>query len=236
MCTFQFCDDRPIDIATGEKMPEKVLVKRVVSDLVVPFVGTNHVVYCDNYYTSGPLVDMLAKDKTFLVGSIQRRAAGFLDSLKMVTLPKGSYVSESVDGKQYFIFNDRKLVSFVTNVFPETMGSKVFRLQPEGVLREQSVPPLLPAYNIYKYMGAVDLTDQLIKAYGFERKSKRCWLRPFLFCFDVSTNNAHILYKHNCKRCGVKPKNLLGFCMELACLLLQFGSRYKAQGSVSTRC
>ena len=90
-------------------------------------------------------------------------------------------MSESVDGKQYFVFNDRKLVSFVTNVFPETMNSKVFRLQPEGVLREQSVPPLLPAYN--KYMGAVDLTDQLIRTYGFDRKSKRCWLRPFLFLF-----------------------------------------------------
>ena len=232
LCTFQFYDGRPVDVVTEEKVPEKGLVKRVVPDLVAPFVGTNHVVYCDNYFTSGPLVDMLAKDKIYLVGSIQRRAAGFPDSLKTVNPPKGSYVSESVDGKNYFVFSDRKIVSFVTNVFPETMDSKVFRLQPEGVLREQSVPPLLPAYN--KYMGAVDLTDQLIKPYGFDRKSKRCWLRPFLFCFDVSTNNAHILYKHNCKRCGVKPRDLLGFCLELAHLLLQFGDRSKAQSSVST--
>ena len=231
LCTFQFYDGRPVDIATGEKLPEKGLVKRVVTDLLLPFVGTNHVVYCDNFYTSGPLVDMLAKDEIFIVGSIQRRAAGFPDSLRTVAPPKGSYVSESVDGKQYFVFNDRKLVSFVTNVFPETMNSKVFRLQPEGVLREQSVPPLLPAYN--KYMGAVDLTDQLMRTYGFDRKSKRCWLRPFLFCFDVSTNNAHILYKHNCKRCGVKPKDLLGFRLDLARLLLQFGSSSKAQSSVN---
>ena len=29
--------------------------------------------------------------------------------------------------------------------------------------------PLLPAYN--KYMGAVDLTDQLVKPYGLDRNS-----------------------------------------------------------------
>ena len=232
LCTFQFYDGRPVDVVTGEKISEKGLVKRVVSELVAPFVGVNHVLYCDNFFTSGPLVDTLAKDKIFLVGTIKKGAAGFPSSLKTVTPPKGSYVSESVDGKQYFVFHDRKVVCFVTNVFPETMSSKVFRLQPEGVLREQSVPPLLPAYN--KYMGAVDLTDQLVKPYGFDRKSKRCWLRPLIFCFDVSTNNAHILYKHNCKRCGVKPKDLLAFRLELARLLLKFGTRSKAQSSAGT--
>ena len=39
----------------------------------------------------------------------------------------------------------------MTNVFPERMDTPVARLQPEGVLRYQSVPPLLPAYN--KFMG-----------------------------------------------------------------------------------
>ena len=33
-------------------------------------------------------------------------------------------------------------------------------LRPWGVLREQSVPPPLPAAAYNKYMGAVDLTDQ----------------------------------------------------------------------------
>ena len=108
----------------------------------------------------------------------------------------------------------------------------MFRLQPEGIQREQSVPLLLPDCN--KYMGAVDLTNQLIKPYHFDRKSKHCWLQPFLFCFDVSTNNVHILYKHNCKQCGAKLKDLLGFCLELVCLLLQFGGRSQAQSSVST--
>ena len=86
-------------------------------------------------------------------------------------------MSTRVDDKCYFVFQDRREVCFVTNVFPEHMDSLVARLQPGGVLRNQSVPPLLPAYN--KFMGGVDRTDQIRKCYGFDRKSKRCWLRLF---------------------------------------------------------
>ena len=51
------------------------------------------------------------------------RALGFPISLKTVTPPKGSYISTSVGGVQYFVFNDHKEVCFVTNVFPESMNS-----------------------------------------------------------------------------------------------------------------
>ena len=67
-------------------------------------------------------------------------------SLKGIKPPKAR-----VDDKRYFVFQDRREVHvcFVTNVFPEHMNSQVVRLQPEGVLRNQSVPPLLPTYNNY---------------------------------------------------------------------------------------
>ena len=90
---------------------------------------------------------------TFLTGTIKKRALGFPTSLKTVTPPKGSYISTSV-GVQYFVFNDHKEVCFVTNVFPESMNGKVYRLQHDGRLREQSVPPPLPVYN--KYMCIVN--------------------------------------------------------------------------------
>ena len=62
----------------------------------------------------------------------------------------------------------------MTNVFPERTDTPVARLLPEGVLRYQSVPPILPAYN--KFMGGVDRTDQRRRMYRFDRKSKRYWL------------------------------------------------------------
>ena len=84
---------------------------------------------CDNFYTSGPLIEMLANKIFFVVSIIKRTAAGFPPSLKDVKPRKGSYVSTSVGSESlnYFVFHDHKVVCFATNVFPEQMGSKVAR-------------------------------------------------------------------------------------------------------------
>ena len=63
LCTFQVYEGKPIDPATGKSTSEKGMVARVVKDLVGPLSGLNHVVYMDNYFTSGPLVEELAQDK-----------------------------------------------------------------------------------------------------------------------------------------------------------------------------
>ena len=186
LCTFQVYQGCQKDVVTGKKTPEKGLARRVVMDLVAPFAGLNHVVYCDNFYSSGPLADELAKDQIFIVGTIKKCARGFPDNLKAAKPPAGEYASEKVGDNCFFVFQDRKQVCFITNAFPEHMDSKVFRMQPGGVLRAQSVPPLLPAYN--KFMGGVDRTDQLRKTYGFDRKSKRSWLRLFFQFFDYICN------------------------------------------------
>ena len=143
-------------------------------------------------------------------------------------------MSTSVSGIQYFVFNDRKEVCFVTNLFSERMDSKVFRLQCNGVLREQSVPPLLPAYN--KFMGAVDLTGQLKKPYGFDRKSKRSWFRLFVTFFCFAINKAWILFKHNCKQAEVEPKDQLAFCLELSHFLLEDGSKTRKAHPKTSVC
>ena len=84
-------------------------------------------VYCDNFYTSGP------NKKKFVVSTIKRTAAGFPPSLKVVKPERDSYVSTSAESINYLVFHDRKVVCFATNVFPEQMGSKVARTQPDGV-------------------------------------------------------------------------------------------------------
>lgn len=170
LCTFQVYNGRCIN-SSGEKVSEKGLVQRVVKDLVEPYQNENRVVYMDNFYTSGPLIQSLAEKKTYVVGTIKQSASGFPSELKGVKPPKGEYVSKTVGGVRYFVFHDRKVVSFATNVFPEFMPHSVFRLQSNGTLCSQRVPPLLPAYNLY--MGGVDNTGHMRKTYGYDRKSVR---------------------------------------------------------------
>ena len=96
---------------------------------------------------------------------------------------------------RYFAFRDRKVVSFATNVFPETMSDTVVRLQSDGTLKHQSVHRLLPAYN--KYMGGVDRTGQMRKVYGYDRKSKQYWLRLFFHLLVVAIGNSYQLYRRH---------------------------------------
>lgn len=123
----------------------------------------------------------------------------------------------------YYVFNDRKVVSFVSNGFPEHMSSKVARTQCNGVFGYQSVPPLLPAYN--KFMGAVDLVSQIRKTYGYDRKSNRYWLRLLFAFVDYTVDNAYILYKRDCMARGIPPLSLKDFKDKLGELLMQKSPR-----------
>ena len=55
-----------MDLVTGKKVSLKGLIKRVVKILVEPFDGSNQVLYCNNYYSSGPLVEELSREKKTL--------------------------------------------------------------------------------------------------------------------------------------------------------------------------
>ena len=127
-------------------------------------------------------------------------------------------MSETVEETIYFVFHDRIEVCFVTNVFPEHTDTPVTRLQPESVLRYQSVPSIISAYN--KFMGGVDRTEHR-RTYRFDRKSKRYCLRIFFQLFDYAINNAYLLYKYSCHAHKLSAKDLLGFRLELVHLLLE---------------
>ena len=78
LCRFQIYHGAPTNPVTGEKTQEKGLPKRVVGDLVAPFTGVNHVDYCDNFYSSGPLVETLPSEQIFFAGTIKNVPRVFL--------------------------------------------------------------------------------------------------------------------------------------------------------------
>ena len=59
---------------------------------------------------------MLAKDKIFVVGTIKICAKGFPDSLKYARPSQGTYVSERVNDKLYFVLQDHREVCVVQNI------------------------------------------------------------------------------------------------------------------------
>ena len=89
----------------------------------------------------------------------------------------------------YSVFNDRRVVRFATNVFPDCMPGTAMRMHTDSTLRSQSVPPCLPAYNMY--MGGVDNTGRMRKTYGYDRKCRRYWFRIF-FQFRIHSMQAQL--------------------------------------------
>ena len=65
-------------------------------------------------------------------------------------------------------------------------------------------------------MSGVDLTDQLRKTYGFNRKSKRSWICLFYCFFDLAINNAFILQKRSNEKKGLVPLRSVDFQFKLA--------------------
>ncbi len=80
----------------GNKVPHKGLVKDVVHGLLERFHGHGHVVYMDNYYTFGPLIEELCSHDVLHVGTILKGVASFPASLEVVVPDKGSYVPQTV--------------------------------------------------------------------------------------------------------------------------------------------
>ena len=220
--------------------PEKGLAKRVVLDLVEPFEDINHVLYLDNFFTSVALTVALREKHIFTVGTARSDRTGLPACLKgkKIKLAKGDYkcvtVGSGVSQVNCFAYHDRKLVRFMTNAFPPSMTTKEPVCEESGLLVQQNCPPLVPAYN--KFMGGVDRTGQLRKSYGNDHRCKRPWLRIFFHLFDIAVNNAHRLYKHDCNRCLIKPKDSLAFRMELVHCLLDSARKPHRQASLSRPC
>ena len=96
----------------------------------------------------------------------------------------------------YFVFHDRKVVSFATNALPV---SKIARIQPTVSMHSPTID---------KFMCGADRTGQLLKPYAVDS------VVGFDQSWNYAVNNADVLYKHCCKRSNVKASasSWLYFC------------------------
>ena len=61
--------------------------------------------------------------------------------------------------------------------------------------------------------------ESRLGSYGFDRKSRRYWVRAFFQFFYYAINNA-LLYKHNCRLHDMTPRDLLDYRIDLMKLLI----------------
>ena len=90
---------------------------------------------------------------------------------------------------------DRKVVTMMATVCDATEVGTVLRRQKDGSRKEVSTTTTFIQYN--KYMGGVNLGDQLRGYYQSRFKSRKFYKYIANFLFGVAVTNSFILYRLN---------------------------------------
>ena len=122
-----------------------------------------------------------------------------------------------------------KLLSTFSSALPENTCKRFDRKIKQTV--EVPMPNMVAEYN--KFMGGVDLQDQLLALYRITIRSKKYYHRIFFHFVDMAVVNSWLLYRRDCDALNVSKKNrlkLVAFKLDIATCLL---SQNKPTGNTS---
>ena len=201
---------------SGDIQPDKDIGfgGAVVKELLIPYLGKNHILFTDNYYTSPHLAMFLHHQDTQLVGTVRERRKD------MPKFPKKSQKGDiflQQHGPMLAIhWHDQRKVNVLTTVH---QGHFVDSGRVEHRTREiRYKPDAVMDYVIN--MRLVDKSDMQVGFIDCLRKSCRWYKKFFLHMIDVSALNAYNLYKLLHQDAATRTyKNLRQFqkqvCMDL---------------------
>ena len=183
------------DIYTG-KEEEKLgaLGEQVVLKLINGLNLLQHHIFFDNFFTSVTLLLQLKKKEVAATGTIRTNRKVFpKELLGKDKLETGEYKFFSSHGISVVKWQDKKPVFVAINFYDPRETDTVTRKQKDGTKKSIICPKMISEYN--KFMRGVDLFDQRISCYSIDRKSKRNWIRIFIYFLEASLSNAFICYK-----------------------------------------
>ena len=123
-------------------------------------------VYMDNFYSSPDLFQRLVQRTTDAVGTVKIMRKGMPIDLKK-KLKKGEVVSAKCGKLVALKWKDKRDVSVLTTKHSDKMQP----VSRKGGLEFVNKPMCVIEYN--KYMGGVNLKDQLLKTFLLERKRQK---------------------------------------------------------------
>ena len=152
-------------------------------------------IFADRFFSSPKLVHDLLKDGKFYVGTCMSNRKYFPKELvaktKKEKMERGCSYAAVCDNTNMRVvaWKDNKTFFMVASAFnPYHQGTCKRRVDCES--KEVSIPEIVQVYN--KYMGGVDLSDQLRANYPVEKciRTNLWYMKLFLGLFSVSIANA----------------------------------------------
>ena len=205
----------------------------VVRTMTEPVLEKGHFLFFDNYFSTVPLAQFLRTKNTYCVATARIDRTAWPTNLKNKKtlkqhLKKGDHRSQIVSpGVQCFMWMDKKVVPFINTICNPSSLTTVKHKKKDGSTVNVSCPLSVQLYN--KYMGGVDMADQLRKAYSCRRRSRKWWLPLFYFMVDISVVNSYILHRDTPHESKLTIKE---FILELATELMSCDSIRKRPAGV----
>ena len=214
---------------------EKGLGRHVVEKLTNKLKGKYYHVYFDNFFTSVTLLRSLSQNKLYGCGTMRSDRLGFPAQFKP-KVKKGLRNRGDFEVVQYgnltvYLWQDTKPVIVISSNTNATDKTTVTRKQHDGSTIQIDCPQAICNYN--KFMGGVDLNDQIRNYYTYHIKSRKSYRYIFFFLFHLSITNAFILAKQHSSTISVR--NIKQFRQQLAMELIgTYQSRKRARNPTAT--
>ena len=169
------------------------LGERVVFDLISGHNFQGKHLYFDNFFTSLRLLENLKLQNIKACGTIRPDRAGIpSDFAKKNRMQRGDCKSIITSNSIVFIWMDTKHVFLASNYHKDNEVVSISRRLQNGQRTTIACPTAIKDYNQFSH--GVDLFNQRISCYNLDRKSKRNWLRIFIYFLNASIFNSFICY------------------------------------------
>lgn len=200
---YKLCDSQSryihnFNIYTGkDKTDTGSATRNVVINLLKEsqLLHKGYCLFLDNWYSSPTLYRELFNMKTNVCGTARINRKGMPPKLKSHLLQKGEAVIFSTKEIAAIKWKDKKDVVMLTTMHDLNFAETGKRSRYTG---EKSLKPTAVAdYN--KYMGGVDVGDQMLSKFHTIRRCKKAYKKIFFYFIDMMLLNSYIIFKNNKK-------------------------------------
>ena len=180
------------------KKQERGTVKKITMELVAPFTGVNHILFCDSLFTSVNTAMELMELDIYMVGSFNRRNRRSMPpqlipagKRKRLPLKFGEMRAATMTDVRINItaYQDSSAQVLILNTVYQPLETVAMG---EGD-RAAEIPLSLHHYRFD--MGGVDRSNQKRKYYHTGRKNNRWWTYLACYLIDVAIVNSYICYQ-----------------------------------------
>lgn len=178
--------------------------------------------YFDRYFNTIPLLDRLNSMQLHGTGTIMLNRIPDHKKLNLKkdgAMKRGDILQFTSGDVALVKWKDNKGVLMASNCTGGNQTSSITRWDKKQKTYVQvTAPRVILNYN--KYMGGVDVLDQLIEYYRTFQKTKKWTVKMLIHFLDLAVVNAWRQYKMDCDANKIKSKDLLWFRVDLADALM----------------